>query len=203
MKINRSVLKAEIKDSFFTLLQFLRNPISEMQKLPEWEWPKMLLLLAAMASICGAIAGVVSGNLFDIFTRPIILPISSVVMTGIASGFFYYVFKFFFQREVSYQKLYTNLIFASIPAHILVILDHFLRPASLIGLAAGGILLTVGFSANFGLDRKKVGRLMGAMFGIYLVFWIFSSINLGKSHREYRQKATPESLEILERELRE
>jgi hypothetical protein len=199
--IDWSLIKFKLREAALTLPHFFKNPVQGMRALPHWEWPETLILQALFAAACSVVGNILERDLIGIFTGLFIAPIASILMVTIGAGFFYYVFQFFFQREVPFRQVYQHVLFASIPTLIVGIVAFMLPPVLLVGAAATAMLLYVGFVSNFMLPPLKVRNLLAGIFAVYAVFWIVTLINSSHRHKSMRQKATPESLDILEKEL--
>ena len=183
------------------LLHFARNPIAGMRHLPDWDWPFLLVCQAIAAATCGVAAGITAHSLGSIFAGLIFTPISNALITAVLSGFFYYTFGFVLHKPTPFHKIYTHMVFAQIPALLLWTVTPLLPPLILLGSAATGLLLLVGFVDNFGLPRRTMIRLLAGIYMVFVIFWISSAINQRRQVEVFRDKATPESLDILEKEL--
>lgn len=197
-----SDLKAKIKDRLLTLANFFKHPLHKMKELPDWPWQELIFLLGAFGAACGALQGIFTGRFLNIIAGIIFLPIMVTVFVGLFSAFFYYVFLYFYRREYNFRIIFTNVMFASLPALVLSILSPLLTPLNLIGFLAAALLLVVGFSENLKLPKAKISKLIAGLCLIYIIFWIYSSISFQKVKTDFRDQASPESVEILERELR-
>ncbi len=194
--------KTKAQQCALSLVAFLKNPIQGMRSLPEWPWQELVLVLLSISAICGAAQGIVSGKVLSIFAGIIFYPIGITILVGLFSGFFYYVFLFFFKREVDFKRLFTNVTFATIPSLLVSIVTPVLPPVQLVGLLATLFLLVVGFTENFQMPKRAMAKFLAGIFLIYLIFWIYSSINFKKTKDSFRDQATPESIDILEQELK-
>jgi hypothetical protein len=199
--INWTLIRARLKEAILVLPHFFKNPVQGMRRIPDWEWPEILILQSIFAAICSMLTNAVGRHWLLMILGLFIGPITQLILVSLAAGIFYYVFLFWFQREISYRRIYLQLLFASVPALIVNILSPILPPVFLIGLAAALILLYVGFSENFALERKKLQKLLGGIFAIYALFWMVQLINRISHHDRMHVKATPESLDILEKEI--
>lgn len=199
--INWKFIKDEIFDSLKVLLDFAKNPVQGMKTLPEWKWPRLLILMGAFAAICGVLRGVVNRSFLEMVSGVLVYPVSALLMIAIFSGLFYYIFLFFYKRQLSYHRIYTNFTFAVLPSVLLSTVSYLVPPITLLGSAVTGLLLVVGFVDNFRLPKKAVTKLIAGLFLIYVIIWIFSTINFQQKKEEFRMKALPESLDILEKEL--
>ena len=195
-------IKDKAKQCALSLIAFLKNPIQGMRSLPEWPWQELLLVLLAISAICGAAQGIVSGKVLSIIAGILFYPIGITILVGLFSGFFYYVFLFFFKRELDFKRLFTTVVFASIPSLLVSIATPILPPIQLLGVVSTLFLLAVGFTENFQLPKRQVTKFLAGILLIYLIFWIFSSINFKKTKDSFRDQATPESIDILEQELK-
>jgi len=119
----------------------------------------------------------------------------------VLSGLFYYIFLFFYQRELSYLRIFEHFVFASIPAVLISTVSPFLPPMTLVGVAATGLLLVVGFVENFQIPKKPLTKLIAGLFMVYVLIWISSSINFYQDKKEFQQKHSPINTKILEEEF--
>lgn len=197
-----SQFKAQFLSAMRTLLDFAKNPVQGMRHLPNWEWPFLLIVQGACAAAAGVGVGIVSKSISGIFMGLIFVPLSNALISAVIAGFFYYTFEFVFKLPVSFHRMYTHVFFAQLPALAVYVITPVLPPLALLGPAAAGILLVVGFTDNFGLDRKRAVRFLAILYGIFCLLWILNAINYRRQIQSIHDRATPESLDILERELK-
>lgn len=195
-------LKTKIIEAARVLPHFLKSPVAGMRQLPSWDWPTTVILHGALACGAAILQAFVERSFLGVLAAIVLVPIIANVISLIVSGFFYYTFMFFFQRELSLKDLFIHIVFASIPLQLLSIISPLLPPVTLLGMLASAALLCVGFVDNFQLPKPKVLKLLGAILVVYALFWIFQAISLHRKHDEFRSRATPESLDILEKELK-
>lgn len=195
-------VKDRIHDRVRFLTQFLKNPVEGMKRLPNWPWNELIILMGAMGAACGLLNGLLSTNILSMVAGILFFPIGVLFSLFISSGFFYYVFLFFYKREFDFWQVFTNVLFASIPALLLSVFSDIIPAVDLIGVAAALFLLIVGFSENLKLPRKKISKLMVGVFAVYVIFWMYGSITNQKIKSDFRDKASPESIDILEKEMR-
>lgn len=200
--IDWNILRAKLKEGILVLPHFSKNPVQGMRTLPAWDWPTMLILQGALAAACAVIGNLLERDVFGMLTGLVLAPIASVVVVAVGSGFFYYTFMFFFRREIPFRQIYLHLIFASIPIQLVAMAAPIVPPIILIGVAAAMFLLFIGFTDNFHLDRVKVKKLLIGLGVVYAIFWATQFISYSNKHDRMRLKATPESLDILEKELK-
>lgn len=194
-------IKAKLREDILTLPHFFRNPVQGMRQLPQWDWPTLLILPPAFALACGAVKNLIDRDVVGLFTDILISPLASIVVSGIVAGWFYYGFKFFFEREIDFRSIYTHVVFAAIPAQITNIGTKFLPPINFLGVLAAIYLLYTGFVFNYTLDSRKLKRLFVALFAVYLLWWAVQIYKISYRRDSLKIKATPESLDILEKEL--
>lgn len=199
--VDWTLIRARLKEAILVLPHFFRNPVQGMRTLPAWDWPTILILQGAFAAACTILAQAVARSLLGVITGIVVGPIVNLLLTAIGAGFFYYVFFFFFRREIPYRQIYLTLVFASIPAVIVNILHPILPPAPLLGVVAAMGLLFVGFVDNFYLDRARVRNLLATLTLVYAACWAVQLIGTTKASKRQHLRATPESLDILEKEL--
>ncbi len=200
--INWESIKVKVREAIFVLPHFFRNPIEVMRNLPDWEWPEILILQALFAAATSVIANIIARDIFGVIFGIVIAPITLLLISVIASGFFFYVFKFAFDRNLDFRKIYVHILFASIPTMIVSTVAAIIPPIMLVGALASALLLFTGFVSNFQIPQKKLRNLLLGMLAIYALYWCFLLFNGTAKHKSLRQKATPESLDILERELK-
>lgn len=202
MHINWNVTRAKLKEAVLALPHFFKNPVQAMRTLPDWDWPTMLLLQGAFAAACAVIANLLERDILGMITGLIIAPISSIVVVAVGAGFFMYTFQFLFKRQVPYRQIYLHMIFAAIPIQITATASPIVPPLILVGIVAAAFLLFVGFVDVFHLERDKTKKLLGGMVLIYVLFWGIQLVSYSSKQERQRIKATPESLDILEKELK-
>ena len=95
--LNWKTIRTEVLASLVVLLNFAKNPIQGMKNLPEWTWPRLLILMGGFAALCGVLTGIVNRSFLGIISGLFVYPISTLLMLAILSGLFYYVFYFFFK----------------------------------------------------------------------------------------------------------
>lgn len=181
--------------------RFLKNPIQGMRDLPDWEWPLLIALQAALGLACGFIGAALSGSILLMITSVIVAPISVLFMSFIFSGFFYYTFLFFFKKEVPFRLVFTHLLFASIPVLVCNIISPIIPFIGVLGVIATGLLLYVGFRENLSVDDKRLRYFIGGLVVAYILLLAVQLVRFHQPDQNLKIRATPESLEILEKEL--
>lgn len=197
-----SPYRAKLNDCVATLIRYLKNPVQTMRTLPDWDWIQLGAFHGAIAATCGVIAGLVTLRFAKIFSGLILFPISTSILVMIVSGFFYYTFLFVFNRELSFRRVVTVVVFANIPNLVLSIAVGYLPPLSILAVGVSSALLIVGLVEVSNVSRKSIMKLVGLLFGLYCVFWIYGVISSSQEKSSIKDMATPESLDILEKEMR-
>ena len=197
-----SPYRAKLNDCAATLIRYLRNPVQAMRTLPDWDWLQLGAFHAAIAAVCGVISGLITLRISKTISGLIVFPISTTILIMIVSGFFYYTFLFVFNRELSFRKLVTVVVFANLPNLVLSIAIGYLPPLALVSMGVASALLIVGLVELTNIGRKSVMKLVGLLFGLYCIFWIYGVISSSREKNSIKDMATPESLDILEKEMR-
>lgn len=187
--------------ALFALPRFIKNPIEGMRNLPDWEWPILISLQAVLGLICGLLTAILTRHLLMMITSVVVAPITTVAMNFILSGFFYYTFIFLFKSEIAYRRIFTHLLFASIPVLVCGIIASIVPVVDVIGVLGAACLLYVGFKENFRLDEKKLKILMGGIALFFVASTAFQMIRFHRPNETLKIRATPESLDILEKEF--
>ena len=203
MTINWPHLRARLREDILALPHFFRNPVQGMRQLPHWEWPTILVLQGALAIACSVIANLIERDFFWMITGIVVAPVMNYLMVAIASGFFYYLFALVFKRDVAFREVYLHVLFASIPLCIVSTIAFLLPPLILVGMAATLMLLFVGFVDNYQIPARPLRNVLVAILAVHVVYWGFQQFKSTSKHKSMRQRATPESLDILEKELSE
>jgi hypothetical protein len=180
------------QDTIQSLKAFFRHPLEEVARLPNWGLKRTLIVQALLAGISGALAGVFPPGLWKILQGLILFPILVTVMSALLASFFYYYFQIFERRTVSYPRLLTLIAFASFPFFLFHIPSTLFPFADLFGLAMMGILLAIGLTENFMMEKRRALRLVGVVFGLLFVLWLAERISSSTRLR------MPDSVEDVE-----
>ncbi len=206
MKLNSKLLswihKYELIDVRDFLLVFLKSPLNSIKSVPTWPWPTLLIVSAGLSAVSSILNGVVSARYLWIIASLVIAPIGFVSVVGVLSGFFYYTFYFFFNRELPFKQIFAILVVVSIPNLAAYIIESKVPPISILGFAASCMLLIVGFVENFHLPRKPITRLIAIVFAVYLGSWIFQVVEFTKIQEKFSKPNSSQNIDILEREIK-
>ena len=200
-KINWDLLKQKLREDILVLPHFFKNPIQGMRSLPHWEWPTILVLQGAFAIACSTLANLLERDILGLVTGILIAPLMSYALVAVGAGIFFYIFHFAFHRQIPYRQIYQHILFAGIPIGILSIVMFALPPLLLLGSATSLFLLYVGFTDNLHIPAKPLRQILAVFLAVHVFYWGFQQVQTSTKHKTLRQKATPESLDILEKEL--
>ena len=181
--------------------QFARHPVRGMRALPDWDWPTILILQAALAATTGSLSSLIARNWTLMVTSLVVAPVTYVVVNAAVAGVFYGLSKVMFKRDVPFRQIYLSSVLASAPGHLILVLSALFPPLMLVGAVAWAILIYQAFTVKFHLPRAGVRNLLALFLVIYAGLTVRQFLNT-KSHRVYlKERASPESLDILEHEI--
>lgn len=169
-----------IQETIHTLRSFFRHPLEEVARIPEWSLQRTLLTQATLAAFSGFLAGLFPPGIWRIIQGMILFPFLVTVMGALLASFFYYYFQIFERRTVAYGKLLTLIAFCSFPFFLFHIASALFAPSDLFGLAMMSILLVIGLTENFGLQKRRSIRLIGVIFGLLFLIWLGERISYSR-----------------------
>ena len=172
-----------LRGIFNYILIYLKNPLEGVKQLPTWSWSTLIATTVIVAMSTGMLSGVIAGQFFRVLGGLLITPFMGVILSFLASLFLHYYFQVFEKRTCSLQKLYTLVLFANLPFFIFQIASEIIPPISLIGFAFTALLLVVGLTENFNLERKRSIRLIAILYGIFAILWIINLIEINSLGR--------------------
>jgi hypothetical protein len=202
-KVSWNEIKIRIKEVLSFLPAYLKNPLEGIKHVPSWDWWTVIILEILLGAICGALSGVVSRHILAIFGGLIVEPITSLLVSVVVSGIMYYACLFLLKTELDFKRVFIVVVLAKLPAEILSVISPVAKPITLLGIVATTVLLIVGFTENFMLDKKKVSQIVGTLAGVLILFWFYSLVTEISSTRIKVQDYTPESLDQIHKELSE
>lgn len=165
--------KDRLRELAQNLITYLRHPIREISRVPEWEWPELLLVQVIVTAATGAATGLVDRSILGIFSGIVLTPLLTLVTIAVSSLFFYYLFQLFFERTVSFRKLATVVFLSTLPFFIFHILSGFISVINLVGLAFTAVILVVGLVENFQVPRRFVVRVIVAVYFVIFAMWLW------------------------------
>lgn len=171
------------KEVFHYILNYLRHPIEKIKTLPDWNWTVLLITVIVLSMGSGVLAGLVPPNFFRLMGGIIISPIVGLVTAIVGSLFVYYYFQVFEKRTCSFRKIFTLILLANIPFFIFQVLSELLPPITLVGFAFTALLLAVGLTENFQMEKRRALRLATILFAIVFILWLWNRIDLSHLDR--------------------
>lgn len=172
-----------IRKVFNYIADYLRHPIQKISHLPDWSWTTLLVTLIAISMASGILTGLVPPNFFRVIAGVIVSPFVGVVTTFIGALFFYYYFQVFEKRTCSLRQIFTLILFANIPFFIFQIGAELIPPITLVGFAFTALLLIVGLTDNFQMEKRRAIRLVAILFAVVFVIWLVNRIELARMDR--------------------
>jgi hypothetical protein len=200
---NWADIKGRTREILSFLPLFLKNPVEGIKRVPSWDWPTVILLEILLSMATGFLAGIFSRNFLAVIFGLVAAPIMGVILSFILAGIFYYACLFVMRTEVEYKRVFVIVVLAKIPSQILGILYPLVNFITLFSIIVTALLLIVGLSENFMLERKKVSQVVGVIAGIAMIVWLYSTVINVTSNRIKIQEITPDSLNQIHKEMGE
>ncbi|MBV2169759.1 MAG: YIP1 family protein [Bdellovibrio sp.] len=171
------------KEVFRYIVNYLRHPVEKIKSLPDWNWTVLVITLIVLSMGSGILTGLVPPNFFRIMGGIIISPIVGVVTTTIGALFIYYYFQVFEKRTCSLRKIFTLILFANVPFFIFQVGSEMIPPITLVGFAFTALLMAVGLTENFQMDKRRALRLVTILFAIVFIIWLWNRIDISRLER--------------------
>lgn len=196
MQLSKEHLKSEILELKNFLIPFIRHPMDKIQNIPYWDWSRIILLQVLITTTIGAVKGfatqskIFSSVLGGFFSFPLLTLITMMISTL----FVYYSFQIICSQTLSFRKLYLIVLLANIPFFLIQVIAVFLQPLILVGLAFSTVLIIMGITANFKIDKKIVIKIIGTLYLIYALIWTAGKLNSMRfdDNFESRREEAPE-----------
>ncbi len=165
----------EIKQHLFC---FLRHPLREIKRVPDWPWHRWIAVQVGVAILTGTLARIVEKkSTFAIIGGAIISPISTFITIFLTALFFYYCFQIFVKRTVSLRRMFGLVLFASLPWFIFQILEYHMPPITILSVTFAALLLFIGFMENFQLDRKMALKMVASLYAFIFALWLWGQVS--------------------------
>lgn len=188
--------KNELQTLFSYLFALVRNPVQEIQNLPEIRWKTLIIFQFCLNIISVVLSNVLAPYAISMVNITISV-VASVLALTLSSLFFYYFFLILYNRQLPFIKIFSLVLFANIPFVIFHIAAFFFPPADLIGLAISALLMVVGLVENFQVPKKLATQLI---IGLYFIFFLYWAGNLIVS-RDHSESSLPQDLDKIEKEV--
>lgn len=184
-----------IKATAKYILQFLKHPIQEIAHLPNWSWKTLIWVQILCAMVSGFVAGLTKPGFFSILAGVIVTPFVATMMVSVLTAFLYYYFQVFEKRTVPALRIFTLSVFSSIPFFILQIGSSLLPPITLIGFAFSTMLIAVGLTENFQMEKRRAVRLAIGLFAVVFLVWAANKVSMARLDRAANQQSPSSSTE--------
>lgn len=171
------------REVFNYIANYLRHPVEKIKHLPDWSWTVLLITLIVVSMVSGVITGLVPPNFFRVMGGIIISPLVGITTTFIGSLFIYYYFQVYEKRTCSLRKIFTLVLFANIPFFIFQVGSELIPPITLVGFAFTALLMAVGLTENFQMEKRRSIRLVTILFGIVFILWLWNRIDISRLER--------------------
>ncbi|MBC7741279.1 MAG: YIP1 family protein [Bdellovibrionaceae bacterium] len=166
--------KVDLRELFRYLAEFVKHPKNRIAQLPDWNWPTLFTFQVILSICSGTIAGLIKLNIYRVAAGLILMPIvSTLAALGLALALYYY-FQFVENRTESYRKIFTLVIFSSIPFNLFQILSEYFAPVTLIGFTFTALLALIGLRSNFQVTQNRAYQLIGGLYGLVLLAWVIN-----------------------------
>lgn len=172
-----------IKEVFRLILDYLRHPVEKIKVLPNWNWTVLLVTLIFICVTTGVLTGLVPPNLYHMIAGLVIAPVVGLLTTFIGALFIYYYFQVFEKRTCALRRIFTLVLFANIPFFIFQIGSELLPPITLVGFAFTALLMAVGLTENFQMEKRRSLRLVSILFALVFMIWLWNRIDISRLDR--------------------
>ncbi|MCC6278564.1 MAG: YIP1 family protein [Oligoflexia bacterium] len=180
---------------------FLKNAVERIKRVPSWDWPTAFLASGAYSMITSVLSAIIMKRILSAVASVVLGPVIGILVSLFSAGVFYYLGLFALKTELEFRKVYVLVVLSMLPAQIIMVFSGLTRVMVPLGILAWATIFAIGFSENFLLEKKKVIRLVGAVAGLLLVFWIYDFIIELRSTRIQGPDITSESLNQLKEEF--
>jgi hypothetical protein len=159
-------------------------------------------MVGIVSAAIGATSGLVRLKIGGALGGAILYPISASLVLALLGAFLYYTSLFLFQVRLQPKKLLILCFLSCLPWIAIAPFIYFLQILSPIGVILSALLAIVALTENTNLPRKAVVKLVGSIVVVFVMFWIINMITWHSPSDLKQDLATPQSMDILEKELR-
>jgi len=170
----------QVQEVLKYIFEYLKHPVQKIKSVPDWNWSTLIITLISISMISGVISGALPPSFFKIMGGLIISPLVAGVTAFLGSLFIYYYFQVFEQRTCSLKKIFTLILFANIPFFIFQVGSEIVPPITLVGFAFTSLLMAVGLTENFQMEKRQALRLVLILFAVVFVLWLWNRIEAGR-----------------------
>jgi predicted neutral ceramidase superfamily lipid hydrolase len=162
----------DMKEIIQYLIEFVKNPIHKISKLPDWNWKALFLVQILLAIFSGVLSGLIKLNFYRVANGIFLMPFASTIAALMLALFLYYYFQFFERKTQDFRKIFTLVILSSFPFYLFQVLSEYFAPVTLIGFAFTSLLGVIGLCENFHVERKRAYQIVGLLFILILIAWL-------------------------------
>ena len=191
----------EIKELLPYFLDFIKNPVRAIKSAPTLDWPIILILQFILSAGSGALLGIVSQNYINFFFGIFIWPFIVLILAGVTTLIILYSLSLGMAKEVHLKTLSTLVTLSGLPYLCFHILSDFFAPIDLLGFGCSCLILIVGLVHQFQLDKQKVSRIIGALYLMFVMAWVFNALKASLEPPKFRSYQRVESLDKMQDEV--
>lgn len=177
-EVNLDQHPSPLKEIIHYLISFIKNPTQKISELPDWGWSSLILVQITIAVASGVLSGLVKFNFYRIAAGIFLMPFISTLSSSLLALFLYYYFQFFENKTESFRKIFIFVILASIPFYIFQIMSEYFSAITLVGVGFTCLLGIVGLTENFKIEKKRATQIMGLIFLLTVMTWVFNKLTI-------------------------
>ena len=187
---------SEVVSLFSYLIRLIRNPVETIKQIPKIRFSSLIAFQILLCCGSVVISNLLSPYAINVFTLAFSI-LGSIAGISLLAMALYYFFSVFFHRELSFQSLFTLVLFSYFPFAVLHLFYYYFSAMDLIGMAASSCLMVVGLVENYQIAKRAAIRVMSSVFAIFAIAWIANRI----TRYEYEKHGLPQTLDSIEREV--
>jgi hypothetical protein len=193
-------IRARIKEVLGFMPSFLKNPVEGIKRVPAWDWPTVIILQIFLAGVVFVLNGLLGRQFILAVVGLILGPLIGLAFAFIGSGIIYYAILFILRTELEFKKVFIVFVLAGVPGYLFGIISAFVSPILILSIIFSALLLIVGLTENFLLDRKAITKIVGAAALVLILAWVWEAIEDSRASKMKTLEISPDSLEILRKE---
>lgn len=165
-----------IKSIFKNIISFFINPVTGIRNMPTYDLKSLIIVQIIVSVIAGSISSLFHFSIFGFLHGLILIPIISLITSGVSTLYIYYSFLFLFQQNLPPKEIFSLVVLSFVPYFIFLSISPFLPPITILGFLFSAILLTIGLVEKFSFPKRTVIKVVGSLFVIYLLIWAWDHI---------------------------
>lgn len=196
-----AVFKADLTATLELLKNMARYPSQVIRHVPQWEIRRFALIQIMLGLVVGLGRGIAKFSLFPILTEPILSTIATMIYVAVFSAGGFYLAQYLTKRNFDFTHFYGVVTLSFIPYGLTRIFEVSMLPFELVGVAGSFLLATMGLSENFGIGRKGLTRIFGALYLCILGIWVAQRIMETRNQYILEKTSSPIDIEEIEKDL--